>query len=71
MQRIDGITITYSPTGESGNIFWIIHALLHEYRQRGVSLEEFKPVFDRITACHSYEDALNVIREYADLIEEE
>ena len=71
MQRIDGIAITYSPTGESGNIFWIIRALLHEYRQRGVSPEEFKPVFDRIIACHSYEDALNVIREYATLIEEE
>lgn len=67
----DTVTITFSRTGESGNIFWIIRALLHEYRQRGMSLEEFKPIFDRITACHSYEDALNVVREYATLIEEE
>lgn len=68
---MDDITITFNRTGESGNIFWIIRALYHEYRQRGMSLEEFKPIFDRIIACHNYEDALTVAREYATLIEEE
>ena len=68
---MNDIVIRFNRTGESGNIFWIIKALLHEYRQRGMSLEAFKPIFDRITTCHSYEDALNIVREYATLVEEE
>ena len=68
---MNDITIIFSRSGESGNIFWIIKALLHECRQRGMSLDEFKPIYDRIIACHSYEDALNVVREFATLIEED
>lgn len=58
-------TLIYNSTGESGNIFWIL-AMVDKLlgRQKG------KEVFNEVqTNANSYEQALNIIGKYVELVD--
>jgi len=55
---------------ESGNIYWIIGAARVElHRQQRIM--DYNQMRDRILASHSYDDALAIIREYIDLVDDD
>ncbi len=60
--------VKYNPSGESGNIFYILGqasiTLRKEHRQT-----DFNELRDKVFDCKSYESALNEIRQYVELIE--
>ena len=51
--------------GEDGNIFAILGRAQRLLRAEGMG-EQAKEMFERVTACHSYEEALNIVSEYVD-----
>lgn len=61
--------IVFNKNGESGNIFFILGQasaiLLVQNREADAS-----QMMDRATSSHSYEEALQVVREYVELEEE-
>lgn len=61
--------IVFNKRGESGNIFYILGQacaiLLIQDRKADAS-----QMMDRATSSHSYEEALQVVREYVELEEE-
>jgi len=63
-------TIHFNSRGESGNIFWILGAVktaLHKQRR----ITDYNNLRDRVTASGSYNEALSIIREYVDLVDDD
>ena len=61
-------TIEYNSRGETGNIFWIVAALLREMRKRRI-IAEYNDIRARVFAASSYKEALKIIGEVADLVD--
>lgn len=61
--------IEYDPHGETGNIFWIM-AELRKTMRKERRINEFNEIWERVQKCKSYEAALRVIGEVAELVEE-
>lgn len=51
--------------GDDGNIFSILGRASRLLKQNGQT-EEAKEMFDCVTACHSYDEALCIISEYVE-----
>ena len=51
--------------GEDGNVFAILGRAGRALRQAGMA-DEAKEMFDRVTNCGSYDEALNIISEYVE-----
>ena len=51
--------------GEDGNIFAILGRARRALRQAGMA-DEAKEMFDRVTSCGSYDEALNIVSEYVE-----
>jgi len=61
--------IVFNKSGESGNIFYILgqaYAILIIQGRK----EDASRMMERATISHSYEEALQVVREYVELEEE-
>ena len=61
--------VKYNPRGESGNIFFIL-AKVRDALRKQRRIQDYNDCWEKVQQCNSYEDALNVIREYVELIEE-
>lgn len=62
--------IRYNSRVESGNIFWILRALCDECKRRGESPTVYKEMQERVFASGSYKEALAIIGEKVNLIDE-
>lgn len=51
--------------GEDGNVFAILGRAQRLLRAEGMD-EQAKEMFSRVTSCHSYEEALNIVSEYVE-----
>ena len=60
--------IHFCSRGESGNIFYIL-GLVRREMQKQRRITEYNDLRDRVTASGSYREALEIIREYVDLID--
>ena len=60
--------IQFQSTKESGNIFWILGAARKEL-QKQRRITEYNTMRDRVYESGSYEEALEIIREYVELID--
>jgi len=63
-------TIRFNRRGESGNIFWILRALVDECKRMGIEPTVYKGMQERVLAAESYEDALAIISGKVNLIDE-
>lgn len=63
-------TIRFNRRGESGNIFWILRALCDECNRLGIEPTVYKEMQERVFACGNYEEALAIIGEKVNLIDE-
>ena len=65
------VVIHFRSRGESGNIYWLIgaaHVELHKQQR----ITDYNTMRDRIlNGADSYEEALAIIREYVDLIDDD
>lgn len=61
--------VTYNPRGESGNIFFIL-ARVRDALRKQRRIQDYNDCWEKVQQCKNYEDALKVIREYVELIEE-
>lgn len=61
--------VKYNPRGESGNIFYIL-AKVRDALRKQRRIQDYNDCWEKVQQCNSYEEALNVIREYVELIEE-
>ena len=64
------LAIHHNSQGESGNIFWIIKAVRDECRRVGEDPAQFKDMLDRVLATESYNEALAIIGERVNLIDD-
>lgn len=71
MESMKDIVVQFNRRGESGNIFAVIGSMYHQLRERGMTMEEFQPIFRKIITGHNDEEALATIGEMVTLIEEE
>ena len=63
-------TIHFSSRGTTGNIFWILGAVrLEMQKQRRIT--DYNNLRDRVTSSSSYEEALAIIREEINLIDDD
>lgn len=67
---MDKPTIHFHSRGESGNIYWILGAVRQALRKQR-RIIDYNNLRDRVTASHSYDEALAIIREYVDLIDDD
>ncbi len=63
-------TVHFNSRGESGNIFWILGAVKTALRKQR-RITEYNNLRDRVTASGSYNEAVAIIREYVDLIDDD
>lgn len=61
-------TVHFNSRDESGNIFYIL-GLVRREMQKQRRITEYNDLRDRVTASGSYREALEIIREYVDLID--
>lgn len=61
--------VKYNPRGESGNIFFIL-AKVRDALRKQRRIQDYNDCWEKVQQCNSYEEALNIIREYVELIEE-
>lgn len=61
-------TIYYESKGESGNIFYIL-GMTREALRKQRRINDFNECWERVQKCKSYNEALNVIGEYVDLVD--
>lgn len=64
------LTIHYNSLGESGNIFWILRAIYEECKREGIAPTVFKEMQERVFAAGSYNEALAIIGEKVNLIDD-
>lgn len=60
-------TIYFSKEAESGNIFYLLGMVQKAMRKQN-RLDAFNSLRDRVFASGSYEEALRILREEADLV---
>ena len=63
-------TVHFNSRGKSGNIFWILGAVklkLQEHRR----ITEYNTMWERVQVSSSYTEALSIIREYVDLVDDD
>lgn len=63
-------TVHFNSRGESGNIYWILGAVRTALRKQR-RITEYNDLRDRVFASGSYQEALAIIREYVDLIDDD
>ena len=63
-------TVYYDKKGPSGNIFYILSNVKDALRKERRILD-YNECWQQVQLSHSYEDALNIIRNYVILIERE
>lgn len=63
-------TIHYNSQGESGNIFWILRAIYENCKREGVNPTVYKEMQERVFAAGSYEEALAIIGEKVNLVDD-
>lgn len=51
--------------GQDGNVFAVMGRASRALKQAGMA-DEAKEMFDRVTSCGNYYEALNIISEYVD-----
>ena len=61
-------TIKYNPRGEDGNIF-VILAKTREALRKQRRLQDYNDCWHAVQKCKSYEEALEIIRRYVNLVE--
>ena len=64
------LTIHYNSQGESGNIFWILRSIYEACCREGIAPTVFKEMQERVFASDSYEEALAIIGEKVNLIDD-
>ena len=62
--------IHFESRGPSGNIFWILGAARNEL-QKQRRITDYNTMWERVQNSGSYEAALEIIREYVDLIDDD
>lgn len=65
------LTIHYSKHRRSANIFWILRSIYEECTRKGIAPTKFKEMQERVFAAGSYAEALSIIGEKVNLIEDE
>ena len=60
--------VYFDKMGESGNIFWVMGAAYTALLQEG-RRQDAEAMQNKVMEQHSYEEALEVIAEFVDLIE--
>ena len=63
-------TVHFHSRGESGNIFWILGAVKTALRKQR-RITEYNNLRDRVCSSGSYGEALAIIRETVDLIDDD
>lgn len=63
-------TVHFNSRVESGNIFWILGAVKTALRKQR-RITEYNNLRDRVFASGSYQEALAIIREMVDLIDDD
>ena len=66
--RVSKPVIHFQSRHKSGNIFWLIGAAQVELRKQ-YRITDYNNMRDRVMSSDSYKDALNIMREYVDLID--
>ena len=61
--------VIFDRNGETGNIFWVMGAAYASLLKEG-RRQDAEAMVQKVTSQHSYEDALEVIAEFVDLVEE-
>ena len=61
--------VIFDRNGESGNIFYIMGMAYSSLLQEG-RRQDAEAMVQKVNSQHSYEDALEVIAEFVDLVEE-
>lgn len=64
------ITIHFNSRGESGNIFWILGAVRQVFQKKR-RITDFNTLRDRVISSGSYSEALAIIREQINLIDDD
>lgn len=64
------LTIHYNSQGESGNIFWILRSIYEACCREGIAPTVFKEMQERVFASDSYEEAIAIIGEKVNLIDD-
>lgn len=64
------LTIRFNRNGESGNIFWILRAIYEACTREDIAPTTFKEMQERVFASGNYDEALSIISEYVNLIDE-
>lgn len=62
--------VTFDRTGQSGNIFYIMGMAIKAMKLEG-RMNDAEQMTVRVTHSGSYEEALEIIAEYVDLVEVE
>lgn len=62
--------VHFKSHGESGNIFWILGAVRNELQQQR-RISDYNNLWKRVQQSGSYTEALSIIREYADLVDDD
>lgn len=60
--------IEFDSTGETGNIYWILGRVRDALRKQR-RITDYNNMWERVQKSGSYEQALEVIREYVDLVD--
>lgn len=61
-------TVIFDSRGSSGNIYYIVGKARDELRKQR-RITDFNTMRDRVFESHSYVEALDIIKEYVDLID--
>ena len=59
--------VEYDPTGQSGNIYWILAAVSNVMRKQN-RIIAYNDLRDRVFEAQSYEEALQIIGEEVTLV---
>ena len=62
--------IHFHSSGPSGNIYAILNMFKDEFRRQR-RITEYNDIWQRVSLSHSYEEALAIIREKVDLIDDD
>ncbi len=63
-------SVHFKSRGESGNIFYIL-GLVSRALSKARRPTDYNTCRDRVTSCGGYREALRIIREYVDLIDDD
>ena len=63
-------TIHFHSRGPEGNVFWILAAVRKVF-QKERRITDYNTMWERVQKSGSYTEALTIIREYVDLIDDD